>query len=135
MIDSLRLSRSEVQDALAQAERELGIREERFRAERPMQSIAGRSVVLVDDGWATGATAAAAAQGLLGSGVSNVIVTTPVAAPEAVARLEATGAETIVLETPAKMRAVGAFYLLIFPVTTDQCISLLIADRQPYTAI
>ena len=118
VIDSLQLSRTEVAAALAQAERELGKREKRLRAARPAQPIVGHSILLVDDGWATGATAAAAVQGLLRAG----------AATDAVERLRAMGAETVVLVTPTNPRALGEFYRLFFPITTDACIELLIAD-------
>jgi putative phosphoribosyl transferase len=128
VIDSLQLSEAEVGAALAQAERELSSREKRLRAARPAQPIVGRSILLVDDGWATGATAAAGVQGLLRAGAAKVIAATPVAAPDAVERLGAMGAETVVLVTPTNLRALGEFYRLFFPITTDACIELLIAD-------
>ncbi len=135
VIDSLRLSRAEVSAAQEQAKRELEAREERFRAVRSGQPIEGRSVLLVDDGWATGATAAAAVESLMQAGASKVIAATPVAAPEAVARVEARGAEAVALVTPTDLRSLGEFYRLFFPVTMDRCLDLLLANRQPHIAI
>lgn len=127
VVAMLQLSDDEIAAARAQAEAEVRDRESRFRRVCPAQPVADRRVVLVDDGWATGATAAAAVAALLAADARAVCAAAPVASPEAVARLQSQGADTVVLAAPPDFRAVGQYYRDFFPVTTDSCLDLLAA--------
>lgn len=127
VVGMLQLSDAEIADARARAEEELREREGRFRAVCPEQPVRDRRIILVDDGWATGATAAAAVAALLSAEARAVCAAVPVASPEAVSRLEAQGATTVVLAAPPDFRAVGQYYRDFFPVTTDSCLALLAA--------
>ncbi|MGI9602241.1 MAG: phosphoribosyltransferase [Acidimicrobiales bacterium] len=76
-------------EAVAQAESvEVARRVEQYRGGRPMQSVAAKVVVVVDDGIATGSTAAAAIELLRSMGPARIILAVPVAAPDTVAWLE-----------------------------------------------
>lgn len=127
VVRMLQLSDAEIADARARAEDEVREREARFREVCPAQPVDGRRIVLVDDGWATGATAAAAVAALLTAHAHAVCAATPVASPEAVVRLRAQGAATVVLLAPTDFRAVGQYYRDFFPVTTDTCLGILAA--------
>jgi putative phosphoribosyl transferase len=81
-----------------------------LRGSRAAEALEGRTAVIVDDGIATGATAAAACQVARARGAAVVVVAAPVAAPEAVADLERIADEVVVLEKPANFMAVGAWY-------------------------
>jgi len=90
----------------------------RFRGTRPFPDVAGRTVILVDDGIATGATALAAVDAVRAHGAARVVVAAPVAAPDAVTRLRAAADDVVVLETPPAFQAVGYWYS-DFTATTD----------------
>ena len=81
-----------------------------FRAGRPHIGIAGRTAVIVDDGVATGSTAAAACQVARQLGASRVILAVPVGAPESLAALRNECDEVVCLYAPAFFMAVGTFY-------------------------
>lgn len=89
---------------------ELRRREQAYRLERPYPELAGKDVVLVDDGLATGATMRAAAEAVKTKSPSSVIVAVPVGSSSAVARVAAIVDRVICLETPASFYAVGQFY-------------------------
>ena len=77
---------------------------------RPRAVIAGRAVILVDDGIATGATALAALQSIRRLGASTLTLAVPVASAEALAALKREVDDLVCLEAPAHFGAVSAFY-------------------------
>jgi putative phosphoribosyl transferase len=81
-----------------------------FRAGRPHVGVAGRTAVIVDDGIATGSTAAAACQVARQMGASRVILAVPVGAPESLAALRNECDEVVCPYAPAFFMAVGTFY-------------------------
>jgi predicted phosphoribosyltransferase len=85
-------------------------REHAYRQGRPPMEVAGRTVLLVDDGIATGLTALAAVGWLRRHGAARVVVAAPVAAEDAVRALELARAEVILLNVPASFAAVGQAY-------------------------
>lgn len=89
---------------------ELVRRERLYRAGRPPLDLRGRRAIVVDDGIATGATAAAAVRAARALGAAEVVVAVPVAAPDARDRLAASADTVIVLESPAAFWAVGQWY-------------------------
>jgi putative phosphoribosyl transferase len=89
---------------------EMARRRARFLGDRPPVALAGRVVVLVDDGVATGATVAAAMRGVRAAGVSRIVLAVPVIAASVAARFRAEGAEVVALAEPRSLGSVGAFY-------------------------
>jgi putative phosphoribosyl transferase len=83
---------------------------QRFRAGRPTIEVAGRTAVIVDDGIATGSTAAAACQVARKMGATRVVLAVPVGAPESLRSLEVVSDEVICLYAPEYFMAVGTFY-------------------------
>ncbi|MGN6794550.1 MAG: phosphoribosyltransferase family protein [Streptosporangiaceae bacterium] len=83
---------------------------QRFRAGRPNVDVAGRTAVIVDDGIATGSTAAAASQVARQMGATRVILAVPVGAPESIRSLEVVCDEVACLHAPDYFMAVGTFY-------------------------
>ncbi len=96
-----------------------------FRGSRELQ-VRDQTVILVDDGIATGQTVLAGIAALKNLGTKKIVVATPVAAPDTVEQIRQTGAEIVALETPPNFAAVGQFYVE-FPQTTDQEVKELIA--------
>ncbi|MEU6132701.1 phosphoribosyltransferase family protein [Saccharopolyspora sp. NPDC047091] len=101
-------------------------REERFGTGRELQ-VAGRDVLLVDDGLATGATARAAARMLRRLGPRSVVLAVPVGAPDAVAALRAETDEVVCVLQPVDFSAVGQWYGS-FAATTDEEVARLLAS-------
>jgi putative phosphoribosyl transferase len=83
---------------------------QRFRAGRPNVDVAGRTAVIVDDGIATGSTAAAACQVARQMGAGQVILAVPVGAPESIHSLQVVCDEVDCLFAPDYFMAVGTFY-------------------------
>jgi putative phosphoribosyl transferase len=98
-------------EAVARREaEELDRRIRRYRGDRAGVPVAGRTVVLVDDGLATGATARAGIQVLRGRGAGAVVLAVPVAPQGTVVELAEVADEVVCLETPAAFWAIGEHY-------------------------
>jgi predicted phosphoribosyltransferase len=97
---------------------ELERRERLYRGDRPMPSLAGRSVVLVDDGLATGATMRAAAQAVRAQKPEWLCVAVPVGAPDSCDSLEGLADAVVCPAMPDPFRAVSLWYQS-FPQTDD----------------
>jgi putative phosphoribosyl transferase len=106
-------------------ERELHRRELRYRGDRPPPAIAGRTVVVVDDGLATGATMRVAVLALRDRGAARVIVTAPVGSAEACALLQIEADAVLCPLVPRRFRAVGAWYAQFDPVDDDAVAAIL----------
>jgi putative phosphoribosyl transferase len=106
------------QEVEAQQE-EIRRRSAAYRGNRPPVSLQGKVAVVVDDGVATGGTAAAAVRWARARGASRVILAVPVAPAEAVGRLRRDADEIRVLDTPEPFYAVGQWYE-DFPQVSDQ---------------
>lgn len=111
--DVLRLA-NVTRDEMAEVERreraELERRAQRFRGDRAPVDLAGRTVIVVDDGIATGGTARAACQVARAHGASRVVLAVPVGAPETIASLRRDADEVVCLDTPDHFYAIGAWY-------------------------
>jgi putative phosphoribosyl transferase len=98
-------------DRVAREEaQELERRERLFRGARPAVPVEGRTVILVDDGLATGSTMKAAIQAVRRRHPIRIVVAVPVSAPETVHNLRELVDDLVVLEAPAGFFAVGASY-------------------------
>jgi len=89
---------------------ELARRERQYRGERPFPEMAGKTVILVDDGLATGSTMRAAVAALRLERPARIIVAVPVAAPETCAAFRDVADEIVCAETPEPFHAVGLWY-------------------------
>ena len=107
--------------------KELARRERAYRLERPYPELAGKDVVLVDDGLATGATMLAAVKAVRTKKPASIIVAVPVGAASAAEKVAAEADRIICLETPAGFYAVGQFYV-DFGQTSDGEVRDLLRD-------
>jgi putative phosphoribosyl transferase len=126
-----RVRPDEITTIEARERAEVERRARRFRAGRPRIDVTGRTVVVVDDGIATGGTARAAIQVARAHGAGRVVLAVPVGAPDTIAEMRAEADEVVCLDTPRGFFAVGQFYDDFTQTTDDQVVALLAeaADR------
>jgi predicted phosphoribosyltransferase len=105
--------------AQAVAERELALREQTLRGDRPPVDTHGSIVILVDDGMATGSTMRAAVEAVRTHRPVRIVVAVPVAAPDACAVIRTIADECHCLSCPPSLRSVGEWYADFSP-TEDQ---------------
>jgi putative phosphoribosyl transferase len=125
LVDQLDIPPGAVEAATTQERKELERRVRRYRGDRPPEPVAGRVVILVDDGLATGYTARAAIEALRRRGVLRVILAVPVAPREQQTALSDVADELVVLDTPHWFLAIGDSYLDFSQTSDDEVISLL----------
>ncbi|MEV5427736.1 phosphoribosyltransferase family protein [Streptomyces sp. NPDC052701] len=106
----LRLSRAVLAPVVERERAELRRRERLYRQGRPAPALRGRTVIVVDDGLATGSTARAALRFVRRQGPARLVLAAPVASPEAAESMRAEADEVICLHRPAAFMAVGLWY-------------------------
>lgn len=96
-----------------------------YRPHRHAADLRGKTVLLVDDGIATGATMKVAIQAARAAGASRVVVAIPVAAPSSIRELQAEADEVVCLDAPEDFYAVGQAYQSFDQVSDEEVISIL----------
>jgi predicted phosphoribosyltransferase len=127
LVDSLDVSEEYLQREIEEQRREIERREASYRAGRPPLDLAGRVAIVVDDGVATGGTAAAALRWARARGAARVLLAVPVAPPDAVGRLREESDGVVALATPARFYAVGQWYADFGQVSDERVVELLAA--------
>jgi putative phosphoribosyl transferase len=105
----------------------LRARRQRYSATRAPFELAGRTVLLVDDGLATGSTAIAAVRAARAQGAARVVIAAAVAPPATVAALRTEADEVVCLQSPAAFHAVGEFFADFSEVSDQQVVAELAA--------
>ncbi|MDY6775721.1 MAG: phosphoribosyltransferase [Halobacteria archaeon] len=93
---------------------------EKYRGDREAPDLEGKTVVIVDDGVATGATAIPCIRHVKKAGAEKTVLAVPVGSPDTVERLGDEADKVVAVETPASFRAVGQFYSSFRQVTDDE---------------
>ena len=125
VVDHLGITADQV-EAVARAEaEELARRERAYRGGRPPPDLAGATVVLVDDGLATGASMRAAASAVRRLEPEHLVVAVPVAAAETCEYMRGVADEVVCYLTPSSFHAVGLWYEDFSQVTDDEVTALL----------
>ncbi|SFR74547.1 putative phosphoribosyl transferase [Marinobacter daqiaonensis] len=126
--DALRripVSDDQIERVADKEQAELERRETTYRGDRPLPEIEGRTVVLVDDGIATGATMRAAMQACRKQGAKRVVVGVPVGPKETIDRFSREADEVICLSTPENFSSIGQWYQSFGQTSDDEVRSLL----------
>jgi putative phosphoribosyl transferase len=123
---SVGLSEEGLRALLADVEVELNERLLRYRGARRPIDLSGRTVILVDDGLATGRSARAAVRSLRGRDAARVIVAIPVGAPAAVRALREEADEVVCVDEPADLWAVGQWYEDFRATADEEVVALLL---------
>lgn len=132
LIKRLGIDAAAIATVAARERRELARREQAYRGERAPLAVAGRTVILIDDGLATGATMKAAVAGLRQLGPRQIIVAVPVASQEACAELGELADEIVCLVTPSPFWGVGNWYDDFGQTSDDEVRTLLAPTAVAY---
>ena len=122
---ALRLSDADVQQIVEREQVEMQRRIERYRGGRPLPTVRGRNVVLVDDGLATGVTAEAALRSLRSHDPERLVLAVPVCSPDTARRLVPPADEVVCVVSTRHLTAVGAWYHDFTQTTDDEVLELL----------
>jgi predicted phosphoribosyltransferase len=129
LANQLGLSSQDIQAIIDAERRELDRRERVYREGAPRPDVRGRTVILVDDGLATGATMLAAIAALRKLEPARIVVAVPVAAPETCEAMAAAADEVVCAVTPQPFHAVGLWYNNFAQTSDDEVRALLHAAR------
>jgi predicted phosphoribosyltransferase len=131
LVGGLRIPDYIVDEVAAREQQELARRERLYRGDRPAPEVRDRTVILVDDGLATGATMLAAVKALRQQQPARIVVAVPTAAPETCEQLRTVADDVICAITPEPFHAVGLWYD-DFSQTMDEEVSDLLARRSEW---
>jgi predicted phosphoribosyltransferase len=128
VVGPLEISRRTLDKVAERERRELLRRESDYRGGRPPADVTGRTVILVDDGMATGASMEVAAQALRAADPKSVIVAVPVAPESSCRRLDGIADRVVCATVPASFSAVGEWFQDFHQVDDDEVRELLLTD-------
>jgi predicted phosphoribosyltransferase len=132
VIESLGISQADLESAAARELLEMERQQRIYRGSMPLPEIANRTVIVVDDGLATGSTMRAAVGALRQKNPARIIVAAPVAAAETVQRLKADADDVVYLVGPPDFHAVSMWYQ-DFRQTSDEEVRNLLESASPAT--
>lgn len=134
-VRAFRITDAELAALTAEERAELERRERRYRGGRPPPRIAGRTVILVDDGLATGYTMRAAVAALRQEQPARIVIAVPAAAPDTCRELSAEVDDIVCAITPEPFQAVGLWYVDFAQTTDEEVHDLLeLAAHAPHGA-
>jgi putative phosphoribosyl transferase len=125
VLDAVRLDEQTVASVRDREQQEVRRRAARLRGRRPRLELAGRTVVVVDDGVATGSTAQAACEVARAHGAARVVLAVPVGPAGFASRFAGVADEVVYLAAPASFAAVGQFYRDFRPTTDEEVATCL----------
>jgi putative phosphoribosyl transferase len=125
VIDSLHISQAEIESVARRESAELERRERLYRDSRPRKDVVGKTVILADDGVATGSSMFAAIETLRSERVARIVVAIPVGPVETCERLRELADELVCLQMPEPFYAVGTWYERFNQVEDDEVRALL----------
>ena len=130
VLRQISVSESTIEAVTRREEQELLRREEAYRGDRPRLDVKDLTVILVDDGLATGATMRAAVKALRRQGPKRLVVAVPTAAPDTCDEFRTEVDEILCAMTPTPFHAVGAWYEDFSQTTDEEVQQLLKAARR-----
>ncbi|HXR35634.1 MAG TPA: phosphoribosyltransferase [Candidatus Binataceae bacterium] len=131
VVEALKISPEYLDNEIRIQLREIQRRQQIYRKGRPAPQLADRTVIVVDDGIATGGTIRAALRGVRRARPARLILAAPVAPSEAVQSLRAEADDVVCLETRADFDAIGQFYADFRQVSDDEVVALLERANAP----
>jgi predicted phosphoribosyltransferase len=133
VIESLQISAPIIDAVAAHEQKELERQQRAYRGDVPFPDLVGRTVIIVDDGLATGSTMRAAVRALRQSGPARIVVAVPVGAAETCRSLRDEADEVVCANVPQDFHAVSLWYEE-FSQTTDQEVRSLLEAAAAHNA-
>jgi putative phosphoribosyl transferase len=130
VLQEAELEPEELWTVIAEEARELERRVQRYRGGRPLPELTGRTVILVDDGLATGGTARAAVRALRGFGAGRIILAVPVAASQTAEQLREEVDALVCVQEPGNLWAIGTWYEDFHQMSDEEVLVLLDQTHQ-----
>ena len=124
------VTRDYIEKETARQKEEIARRMKLYRGGKGLPSLAGKTVILVDDGIATGATVKAAIATLKKEPIARLVAALPVSSQEAAREISGTVDEWVCLQTPYPFYAVGAFFRDFTQVEDDEVVAMLQESAQ-----
>lgn len=132
LVHELNISEAAIAQVVNTEKKELERREQLYRHNRPRPELGGKTVLLIDDGLATGATMSAAAISIQQKKPARLVIAVPVASYEACTEIRKMVDEVVCVLTPRPFGAVGNWYQN-FPQTSDQEVQTLLQQANQQT--
>lgn len=129
-IKFLGISKDEMEEIIQHETKEMHRRIRLYRGDLPLLDLSGKTVIIVDDGLATGVTAGAAVLAIRHMAPEKIILAIPVSPPDTAEKFREEVDEFICLQEPLDFFAVGQYYYDFDQVTDDKVIALLNLARQ-----
>jgi len=130
LVHDLGIEAAELEPIIEREQAEIERRARLYRGSEPALLLAGRVVIVVDDGLATGYTARAAVAALRHQGARRIALAVPVASPATIAEMGAIADEVVALLAPESLVAIGLFYDDFRQTTDDEVVALLAGARR-----
>lgn len=127
VVDMYHVNEETIDDVMRREQQELARRERAYRGDRPWPGLAGKRVILVDDGIATGSTMKAAIGTVRAQHPAQIIMAVPVAPESSLGELSVLVDDAVCLATPSPFHAVGQWYVQ-FGQTSDVEVQALLAQ-------
>lgn len=119
ILQALRISEADVDRVAAEEEKELDRQQRAYRGDAPFPDLAGRTVIVVDDGLATGSTMRAAVRAIRQHNARKIVIAAPVAAADTIRSLASEADQIVCVNAPDTFHAVSLWYQT-FSQTSDE---------------
>jgi putative phosphoribosyl transferase len=125
LLERLALTPEDLTPVVAAEKAELDRRVRIYRRGKPLPPVAGRCVIVVDDGMATGATARAALRSLRAAQAAHLVLAVPIAAPASAMSMRAEADQVVIVATPGRFSSVGEWYAAFGQLSDADVLALL----------